>query len=303
VDSLDVFQGRRLFAADEGGRGQGQKKHGRNGPDLVIEVPVGTEVSAVGEKGKVRVVAQSVDTGSRLLVVSGGFGGLGNACRATPIHQAPEKSSEGRPGEEKRLVLQVKRVIDVAIIGLPNSGKSTLIGRMTRARPRIAEYPFTTREPVLGTAEVGYESVVVAELPALVPGASEGKGLGNQFLAHAERAAVLLLLLDGTATSIAEDRRALESELGKWPVDLSGKERVVAVNKADLADVQNAANRIKKQLSGFSPEFISALTGEGVPELLSGIMPLVKKARSELKPPEPGFAVFRPKPVDERGRR
>jgi len=302
VEGLEVFKGRRLFKAGDGGRGQGQKRRGRNGVDLVIEIPVGTEVSALGHSGEETIVADAVSAGQKVLVAVGGAGGLGNAAFATPTHQAPEKATAGRPGEERQLILRLKYVVDVAIIGLPNSGKSTLLGALTAARPKTAGHPFTTKVPILGTAEIGDERMVLAELPALVAGSSQGRGLGNRFLVHAERAAVLLILLDGASGSLGDDLKTLESELGKWTVGLSGKSRLVVVNKTDLPEVKAGVSKITSGLGKVAPVYVSALTGEGLEELKDRLAVLVRNARAAERPRDPGIAVFRPKPVDEGGR-
>jgi GTP-binding protein len=302
VEGLEVFKGRRLFKAGDGGRGQGQKRRGRNGVDLVIEIPVGTEVSALGHSGEETIVADAVSAGQKVLVAVGGAGGLGNAAFATPTHQAPEKATTGRPGEERQLILRLKYVVDVAIIGLPNSGKSTLLGALTAARPKTAGHPFTTKVPILGTAEIGDERMVLAELPALVAGSSQGRGLGNRFLVHAERAAVLLILLDGASGSLGDDLKTLESELGKWTVGLSGKSRLVVVNKTDLPEVKAGVSKITSGLGKVAPVYVSALTGEGLEELKDRLAVLVRNARAAERPRDPGIAVFRPKPVDEGGR-
>ncbi|MCX8125944.1 MAG: GTPase ObgE [Dehalococcoidia bacterium] len=301
VDGLEVFKGRRLFEAEAGGRGEGQKKHGRDGRDLIIEVPVGTEISEVGPGDSSIRIGGVVKLGQKVLVARGGAGGLGNACFATPSRQAPEKATSGRPGEERRLVLELKHMVDVAIVSLPNAGRSTLLNRVSAARPRIADYPFTTREVILGAVDIGDDRLVLAELPALVSGAHAGRGLGNQFLRHAERASVLLLLLDGTSPAPWDDLKVLDSELGHWRPSLADRSRLVAVNKVDLDEVKGRVPEVKRRLDGSRVMFISALTGEGVPELMGRLAVMVREARSRATGPEEAVAVFRPRPVDEGG--
>lgn len=302
VDGLDVFKGRRLFEAEPGRRGEGQKKHGRGGRDLIIEVPAGTEVSDAGRGGGNVFIADAVELGQKVLVARGGAGGLGNACFATPSQQAPEKATGGRPGEERRLVLELKRVVDAAIVSLPNAGKSTLLSKVSAARPKVADYPFTTREVVLGTADVGDERLVMAELPALVAGAHSGKGLGNRFLRHAERAGALLILLDGGSPAPWEDLKVLEGELGKWMPPLTAKARLVVVNKVDLPEVKERVAEIKRRLNGVKAIFISALSGEGIPELMPRLVSLVMETRRAGSGSKEAIAVFRPRSVDERKR-
>ncbi|MEW6142051.1 MAG: Obg family GTPase CgtA [Chloroflexota bacterium] len=299
VDGLEVFKGRRLFEAEPGRRGEGQKKHGRDGRDLIIEVPVGTEISNVGQTGTDVLIADVVEPGQKVLAVRGGAGGLGNACFATPSRQVPEKATEGKPGEERRLILELKHVVDIAIVSLPNAGKSTLLSRVSAARPKVADYPFTTSEAVLGTADVGDERLVLAELPALVAGAHSGKGLGNRFLRHAERAGVLLILLDGSLPLPWDDLGVLEDELGRWVTSLTGKARLVAINKVDLADVHGRVPEIKRRLGEAKAMFISALTGEGVPELMARLVSMVRETRRAEPEPKETIAIFRPRPVDE----
>jgi GTP-binding protein len=223
------------------------------------------------------VVADLTVAGQQVVVAKGGKGGRGNARFATSTHQAPRIAEHGQRGEQVHLVLDLKLLSDVGIVGLPNAGKSTLLRAVSAARPKVADYPFTTLEPVLGVVEVAYESFVVADLPGIIEGAHEGAGLGHQFLRHVERTRVLVHLLDGSGTDPVGDLETLNRELAWYSEALERKRQQVVVNKLDLPEVRARRAELDARLRtlGHDPLFISAATGEGVPDLLRCLLELL----------------------------
>ena len=272
LNTLLKFRYKREFAAERGRHGEGSNRHGRDGGDLVIEVPVGTIVydEASGEQ-----VWDFTAPGQRFLASQGGRGGRGNARFATSTHQAPRKAEEGRPGEVRDLKLELKLLADVGLVGFPNAGKSTLISRLSAARPKIADYPFTTLEPHLGVVELDRDrTFVMADIPGLIEGAHLGKGLGVQFLKHIERTRLLLHLIDVSETASspgdpAEDFRVLRSELESFSPALTTKPMLLVASKVDvagngkrLAALRKFAKKQKMPLYE-----ISGVTGEGLEAL------------------------------------
>ncbi len=260
------------YRADSGRPGSGNRRSGRDGRDLVVRVPPGT---VVREPESGEVVADLVRVGERFVAARGGSGGRGNARFATATHQAPRRADPGRPGEERWLDLELKLIADVGFVGLPNAGKSTLLARVTRARPRIAPYPFTTLEPHLGIVALDEErQFVAADLPGLIAGAHEGRGLGHQFLRHIERTRVLLFLVEAGAENPAHDLAVLEREVSLHGPALLEKPRRVVITKGDLLapeDRDGAPGRLGLPQA----RLISAHSGEGVPALLEELWGLI----------------------------
>lgn len=291
-------RGKKRFGAEDGGNGGGRKMHGRNGHDLEFSVPPGTLVYKRGE-GDRELIADLTEEGQKVVIARGGSGGHGNARFATPTNQAPHFAERGDPGEELSLVLELKLLADVGIVGHPSVGKSTLLAAASAAKPKVAEYPFTTTEPVLGVVDVGHRSFVLAEIPGLIEGAYRGRGLGHDFLRHAERTGVLIHLLDGMAQSPLDDLKQINDELYRFSRLLSEKPQIVAVNKIDLPEVRERIPKIEKELAPIAdPLFISAATKEGVEGLMlkaSDMLDEMPKMKSEDK-----LAVFHPKPKRER---
>jgi GTP-binding protein len=254
--------------------GAGKTRHGSDGEDRVILVPEGTVV--LDEVGT--MLADLASAGQEMIAARGGKGGRGNARFATATRRAPTIAEKGEPGEHRVLRLELRLLADVGLVGFPNAGKSTLIARISAARPKVADYPFTTLTPNLGVVSYGDESFVVADIPGLVPGASEGKGLGHRFLRHVSRAAVLLFLVDPTAQDRdpAHDVDALKNELDAFDAELSERPSLVVVSKVDAA--RETAERI--QLSLPDALGISAVTGEGIDELLGRLTKEVSQARA-----------------------
>ncbi len=260
--------------AGRGGDGGGSQKKGADGDDAVVRLPVGTLVLDADAEGA-PPLADLVEDGQRVVVARGGRGGLGNARFTTPTRQAPDFATPGRPGQIRRLRLSLKLLADVGLVGLPNAGKSTLLRRISAARPRVADYPFTTLTPNLGVAEVDERRFVVADIPGLIEGASTGVGLGDRFLRHVERTRVLVHLLDGAALidagrDLLREYATIRVELAAYDPALAARREVVALNKVDLfadratLEAPEAALRAR----GARVVRISAATGEGIPALL-----------------------------------
>jgi GTP-binding protein len=288
VKTLVDLHLQRTYKAENGQHGQGSNKHGADGKDLVIRVPVGTVVYDA-ETGE--LIADLVKAGQRVIVVRGGRGGRGNAAFATPTRQTPVFAELGEPGEERTLRLELKLLADVGIIGYPNVGKSTLISRISAARPKIADYPFTTLVPNLGTVRVDNFSFVVADLPGLIEGAHRGVGLGHQFLRHAERTSLLLHMVDIAAVEGRDpicDFETINEELRLYSPELAKKPQIVVANKMDLP---NAHENLRRCLPywrqrGYEVFAISALTGEGIEPLVYRMAELVKAMQPTAPLPE-----------------
>jgi GTP-binding protein len=294
VTSLKAFRRKRYYQAARGRDGAGQKKHGKNGGDLVLAVPVGTVVSAPAGDG---LIADLDRPGQPVVVARGGRGGTGNARFATPTNQAPQIAQPGEAGEELALTLELKLIADVGLIGYPNAGKSTLLAAVSAARPKVAGYPFTTREPVLGVVEVGTKSFVLAEIPGLIKDAHLGRGLGHDFLRHIERTRLLIHLVDGSSESPAADMAQVNTELSLFDPALIRKPQLVAVNKIDLPQVEARRAEIAESFSavGIGVFFVSAASGQGLPGLMAEALKLLQSIPEDggIKVPE---KVFRPRP-------
>lgn len=266
LNTLLDYRYRSTYAARRGEHGMGSNKTGRSGDDVTLHVPTGTIIrdSATNE-----ILGDLVNDGDSVVVARGGRGGRGNAAFATSTNQAPREYERGTPGEEREIDLELKLLADVGLVGFPNVGKSTLISVISAARPKIADYPFTTLVPHLGIVRMDEgKSFVVADIPGLIEGAHEGKGLGVQFLRHIERTRVLVFLLDCTSNDPLEDYRVLQNELRLFNKGLLKKPRLVAVTKIDVLDA-GALRTVRKLRPGSAPvHFISAVSGTGVGDLI-----------------------------------
>ena len=296
---LALLKQKRRFRAESGHQGGRWGKHGKRGENINILVPVGTMVFIRAETGEEKLLGDLIALEQKVLVAKGGKGGLGNMHFSTGANQAPRVAAKGELGEERRVILELKLITDICIIGYPNSGKSTLLAAMTAARPKIADYPFTTRHPVLGVIQGSRRDLVVAEMPALIEGAHIGKGLGYEFLRHTERTKLLVYLLDGTSPTIFDDFTKLSEELTLYKADLCRKARIIAVNKVDLPQVKSGLLDIRRRLDlpGVPVFFISVVSGQGVVEFTSKIIEIVERVNREkemISPPE--VAVFHPRP-------
>ncbi|MDO8461675.1 MAG: GTPase ObgE [Deltaproteobacteria bacterium] len=270
------FKYKRRFVGERGVHGQGKDKHGRSGKDLIVRVPVGTLVK--DEKGE--LIADLAVIGEKVLIAKGGHGGRGNAVFLSNRNRAPRKAEKGELGEEKEVRLELKLLADVGLVGLPNAGKSSLLARISSATPKIADYPFTTKTPVLGVVTLeNYNRFTVADLPGLIEGASEGEGLGFRFLRHIERTSLLVHMVDlsDTSTEPLEKFHLIENELSQYGSELSNKKRLVALTKIDLpeakAGLYDAVAAFKKE--GIQAFPLSTKTGEGVEQLLEKLQELL----------------------------
>jgi GTP-binding protein len=271
TDSLvryDFTPGQR---AEPGGNGRGQKRHGRNGRDAILKVPLGTVVTA---KADGRLVGDVVEHGQQFVVAHGGRGGLGNCHWTTPSHQAPTEHTDGEAGEEVVVQLELKLCADVGLVGLPNAGKSSLLSRLSDAHPKIGAYPFTTRNPIIGTMVFGdYARLRIADIPGLIRGAHAGAGLGHDFLRHIERTSCLVYVIDMAGADVRvphEDYANLREELKLYRADLLRRPALIAANKMDLPAAAENLKRFR-QRTRRAPLPVSALTGEGISELRAAI--------------------------------
>ena len=270
VRTLKEIGRRRTFQAETGRRGEGGKRHGRRGSPLILKVPPGTEVFRKGEGGSLERLGDLLEEGGSLVVAQGGKGGWGNTRFASPVQRAPRIAQRGQRGEEARLLLDLKLLADVGIAGLPNAGKSTLLRAISAARPKVASYPFTTLEPVLGVVERDWQTFVVADIPGLIEGAHRGAGLGLEFLRHVERTKVLLYLIDGSGEDAVGDLRTVEAEVKSYGRGVDERRRIVAVNKIDRPEVRQREREVVEAFkhAGIELLLVSAASGEGVDELV-----------------------------------
>lgn len=304
-NTLAEYRHRRHFKAGRGGNGAKRNQHGARGADAELRVPGGTIVRADDE-----VLADLTEPGQRVIVARGGRGGLGNVHFATPTNRAPKVAQKGEPGEEKWITLELKLIADVGLVGYPNVGKSTLLAAVTRASPKIADYPFTTLSPNLGVATVGEMTFVLADIPGLIEGAHQGVGLGREFLRHVERTKVLVHVIDGTARDPLKDFESVNKEMELFNPELAHKPQVIAVNKMDTPEAKRQWEETRRALeqTGLPIFPISAATGEWLSPLLEEVAVLVQRVREEekraaaaaakeeivrIEPPAPSFVVTR----------
>jgi GTP-binding protein len=295
---LDYHRGRKKFIARQGSNGASKKMHGRDGDDLTLPVPPGTLVLRQRSK---ELFADLVEDGQCVVAAKGGRGGKGNVHFASSTNQAPRIAQKGERGEEVALVLELRLLGDIGIIGHPSVGKSTLLAAASAARPKIAEYPFTTTEPVLGVASVGDRTFVLVEIPGLLEGAHRGIGLGHDFLRHAERTRVLIHLIDGTSSDTKADMEQVNKELSLFSPGLAEKPQIIAVNKIDIPDVKERIPELKRRLkrTGLPLHFISAATREGVLPLMAAACNMLD-AIPPAAPKEGELKVLRPQAKRER---
>ena len=279
-NTLANFRYQKELKAEDGQAGRGAKMHGRNGKDLVVNVPVGTQITS--DK---KVLVDLTEPGQVFIVAKGGNGGFGNAHFTSSTRQAPRVAEKGEKGESLELALELKMIADVGLVGMPNAGKSTLLARISNARPEIANYAFTTLRPNLGVVKIekGRE-LLFADIPGLIEGASEGKGLGDEFLRHVERTKVLVHLIDAYNDDIVVAYKTIQEELKAYKIDMSGKPQLVAINKIDGLDdeiVADLKSQLKKQGDVSEVFAISANSGSGVQQLLYAVNTIVQKLRAE----------------------
>jgi GTP-binding protein len=277
LNTLIDFRYRQHFKAGRGGHGMGKNRTGRNGKDAVLAVPVGTEVL---DEDKETVLVDLADVGGRVAIARGGNGGFGNTRFKSATARAPRRANPGAPGEERWLWLKLKLIADAGIVGLPNAGKSTLLARVSAAKPKVADYPFTTLSPVLGVVEAAGASFVLADIPGLIEGAHAGIGLGDRFLAHVERCGVLLHLVSGLEDDVGAAYRTVRAELAAYGHGLADKVEIVALNKCDALSPEEVAAKARSlaEATGAEPLRLSGATGLGVAQALARLAGLAGRA-------------------------
>jgi GTP-binding protein len=278
LNTLIDYRYQQHFKAQRGGNGMGKDRAGANGKDVVLKVPVGTQVY---EEDGETLLADLTEVGQRVTIAEGGNGGFGNAHFKSSTNRAPRHANPGQPGEEHTIRLRLKLIADAGLIGLPNAGKSTFLAAVSAAKPKIADYPFTTLHPQLGVVEVDGREFVLADLPGLIEGAHEGTGLGDRFLGHTERCRVLLHLIDGTSDDAGEAYKIVRGELEAYGHGLTDKPEIVALSKSDALTkdaIKAQAGKLKKACKK-TPLVLSAQSGDGVQEALRALLKIIDKAR------------------------
>ena len=280
LNTLIDFRYQQHFKAKRGSHGMGKNRSGKSGADQILKVPIGTQII---DENNDQIIADLTEPGQKFVLAVGGDGGFGNAHYKSPTNQAPRKAGDGFPGQEKWLWLRLKLIADAGLIGLPNAGKSTFLAAVTRARPKIADYPFTTLHPNLGVGLVDNEEVVIADIPGLIEGAHEGAGLGDRFLGHVERCGVLLHLVDGTEDNPASNYRTVRRELDAYGGGLPEKRELVALNKCDALSNQLIKD-IKRSLEDETEKPVlvtSSIAGTGLNEVLRRLVSEVARHRAD----------------------
>jgi len=293
VDGLNTlidYRYQQHFKASTGGHGMGRLRAGANSSDITLKVPAGTQIY---EEDNETLIADLPKTGDRVRLAKGGNGGFGNAHFKSSTNRAPRHANPGLVGEERWIWLRLKLIADAGLVGLPNAGKSTLLAAVSAAKPKIADYPFTTLHPQLGVVRAGGTSFVLADIPGLIEGAHEGHGLGTRFLGHVERCAVLLHLIDVTADDAVTAYRVIRKELKAYSAALAKKTEIVAFNKIDAV----APDELEAKLADFkkrlrkTPILISGATGKGVEEAMKKLLNIIETARRKARKEEPGVTV------------
>ena len=298
MSDLSLYKQRSKWSAEPGADGAGGRKTGRGGADVVLDVPVGTVVLDL----EGTLVADLDRAGADAVVAHGGVGGRGNVHFKSSVRRAPDYAEPGFKGDEHTLILDLKLIADIGLVGKPNAGKSSLLSSLTAARPKVADYPFTTLDPELGVADSSGGRIVIADIPGLIEGAARGAGLGLRFLRHVERTRVLVYVLDGSAPDAWDALETVRKEVHEFSPELAGRPFVVAINKLDLDETRKLKTRNRRK----GVHFISALTGEGLPELMDAMVSAlavapevtaqglaVKKTKLPERPATAGLAVER----------
>jgi GTP-binding protein len=293
LNTLIDYRYQQHFTAKNGGGGMGKDRHGANGADVVLKIPVGTQIY---EEDGETLIADLTEPGQHIMLARGGNGGFGNAYFKSSTNRAPRHANPGQLGVEMTIRLRLKLIADAGIIGLPNAGKSTFLAAVSAAKPKIADYPFTTLHPQLGVVDVDGREFVLADIPGLIEGAHEGVGLGDRFLGHVERCRVLLHLIDGTAEDAGAAYKTVRAELAAYGHDLTDKPEIVALNKADALGpdaIKEQVARLKKA-SKKTPLVLSAVSGDGVNEVLRALFKVIARARSGEAEPKVADAAWQP---------
>ena len=303
--TLLKFRRQRVFRAENGGRGGPNKRHGAKANNTTISVPVGTEVWDSQDQ---RLLGDLSSHGASVVAAEAGRGGVGNSRFVSSVNQYPLLAEAGEFGTHRRLRLELKLLADVGLVGMPNAGKSSILAAISAARPKIADYPFTTIEPVLGVVERELDTMVVVDIPGLIEGAHEGAGLGDEFLKHAERTELLVHVIDGSEEDLARNVATIDRELAAYGSNLQGTPRLVAVNKMDVVAEQGRTEEVKDQIEEVvtniqDVHFVSAATHEGLARLTADLQARLSRIRRVGPVPlseETSLPVFRPEPVDAR---
>jgi len=285
LNTLIDYRYQQHFKAQRGGHGMGKDRHGANGTNAVLKVPVGTQVY---EEDGETLLADFTEVGQRVAIARGGNGGFGNTHFKTSTNRAPRHANPGQPGEELTIRLRLKLIADAGLVGLPNAGKSTFLAAVSAAKPKIADYPFTTLHPQLGVVRIDQREFVLADLPGLIEGAHEGTGLGDRFLGHTERCNVLLHLVDGTVDDAGDAYRTIRTELESYGQGLADKPEIVALTKADAVTDEAIKEQSAKLTSacGKVPLVLSAHSGTGVQEALRALLKVIDAAREGVQQPK-----------------
>jgi len=293
LNTLIDYRYQQHFTAKNGGAGMGKDRHGANGPDAILKVPVGTQIY---EEDGETLLADLTDAGQRTVLLRGGNGGFGNAHFKSSTNRAPRRANPGQPGAELTIRLRLKLIADAGIVGLPNAGKSTLLAAVSAAKPKIADYPFTTLHPQLGVVNIDGREFVLADIPGLIEGAHEGVGLGDRFLGHVERCRVLLHLVDGTAGDAGAAYNTVRAELSAYGHRLVDKPEIIALNKVDAlsaAEIEQQLTALRRA-SNKTPLAISAVSGAGVAEVLRALRKVIDAARHDADAPSAAAAAWHP---------
>jgi GTPase len=278
LNTLIDYRYQQHFKAKPGGHGMGQNRAGGRGADVILKVPVGTQI--LDEDGET-LLADMTEPGQRVRLAKGGNGGFGNLYFTTSTNRAPRRANPGQEGDERTLILRLKLIADAGLVGLPNAGKSTFLATVSAAKPKIADYPFTTLHPGLGVVRVDEREFVLADIPGLIEGAHEGLGLGDRFLGHVERCRVLLHLIDGTGDHAGKDYKTVRRELEAYRHDLAHKPEIVALSKADALtpEMLKEQKARLKRASGRAPLVLSSASGLGVQEVLRALLGIIDGTR------------------------
>ena len=296
VDGLNTlidFRYQQHFFADNGRPGMGQQRSGATGGDIILRVPAGTEIL---DEDQETVIADLASIGDRIVLAKGGNGGFGNLHFKSATNQAPRRANPGQEGIERTIWLRLKLIADAGLLGMPNAGKSTFLAATSNARPKIADYPFTTLHPNLGVVGIDNTEFVMADIPGLIDGAHQGRGLGDLFLGHVERCSVLLHLVDGTAGDFLTDYKTIINELTAYGGALAEKPRITALNKSDALDAEEQSffKAELEQISGGDVFLVSGVTGEGVSDVLRALRAVIDGAKAEPELADEGQDTWRP---------
>ena len=296
VDGLNTlidFRYQQHFFADNGRPGMGQQRSGATGGDIILRVPAGTEIL---DEDQETVIADLASIGDRIVLAKGGNGGFGNLHFKSATNQAPRRANPGQEGIERTIWLRLKLIADAGLLGKPNAGKSTFLAATSNARPKIADYPFTTLHPNLGVVGIDNTEFVMADIPGLIDGAHQGRGLGDLFLGHVERCSVLLHLVDGTAGDFLTDYKTIINELTAYGGALAEKPRITALNKSDALDAEEQSffKAELEQISGGDVFLVSGVSGEGVSDVLRALRAVIDGAKAEPELADEGQDTWRP---------